>query len=478
LSESGIPVEELESVKQALTDIVGEENVSDALFDKISYSKDTWSLRLMEFKRGIIKPFPDMVVWPENTLQVAEIVKLANEKKIPVIPYGGGAGVTGGTVPIHGGVIIDLKKLDKILEIDEKSATVTVQAGVIGQDLENALNKRGYTFPHQPASMYCSSVGGFAACRSAGTFSSKYGRVEDMVVCLEAVLPTGEIIRTRKAPKSSTGPNLNQIFIGSEGTLGIITELTFRIMSLPEERRFRGFIFPSLHSGLEAVRKLYRKNVIPCLIRLYDETDAMLVLGMVKIPRKHCFLILTFEGNKDVVGAEEKAATQICQEEGGNDIGPEEAEKWFGKRYNMYYPNPVYARMHMLADTIDVGATYDKLEDLYQNVKKAVEKSGRVQAMAHFSHFYPEGGSIYMIFVLTESDDIRAEEIYKKCWEEGMKAALDTGGTMSHHHSIGLLKGKFLKTELGSSYEVLVRLKKALDPNNIMNPGKLGLDIT
>jgi alkyldihydroxyacetonephosphate synthase len=475
LSAKRISAEKLARVKRALISILGEGNVTDSEYDKISYSKDTWPLRLMEIKRGVTEPYPDLIVWPESVEQVAKIVKLANEEKIPLIPYGGGANVTGGTIPVYGGVIVDLKKLDKVLEFDEKSATVTVQAGVIGQDLENYLNKRGYTFPHQPASMYCSSVGGFVATRSAGTFSSKYGRVEDMVVCLEAVLPTGEVIRTRKAPKSSTGPNLNQIFIGAEGTLGTITEITFKVMPIPEERRFKGFIFPTLHGGLEAVRKLYRNNVVPCLVRLYDEIDAMLVLGMVKIPRKHSFLILTFEGRKEVVDVEEKVATQICEEEGGKDTGREEAEKWWGKRYDMYYPNPVYAKMHMLADTIDVGATFDKLENLYDTVKKAVEKSGRVQAMAHFSHFYPEGGSIYMIFVLTEPDDVRAEEIYKKCWDVGLKTAIEVGGTMSHHHSIGLLKGKWLKEELGSSYQVLKTLKKALDPNNIMNPGKLGL---
>jgi len=472
---SRIPSEKLDRVKKSLISIVGERNVSDQEFDKISYSKDTWPLRLMEIKRGVLEPFPDVITWPETVEQIAKIIKLANTEKIPVVPYGGGAGVTGGTLPIYGGIIIDLKKLDKILEVDEKSATITVQAGVIGQDLENELNKRGYTFPHQPASMYCSSVGGFVACRSAGTFSSKYGRVEDMVVSLEAVLPTGEIIETRKVPKSSVGPNLNQILIGSEGTLGIITQITFRMMPIPEERRFKGYLFPTIHNGLEAVQKLYRRNVVPCLIRLYDEVDAMLNLGMMKIPRKHCFLITAFEGPRELVDVEEKLAARTAEEEGGKDLGSDDAEKWWNKRFNMYYPNPAYLRMHTLADTIDVGATYDKLEDLYNRVKKAVEKSGKVQAMAHFSHFYPEGGSIYMIFALTEPDDIRAEEIYKQCWDEGMKAAVDAGGTMSHHHSIGLLKSKYLKTELGSSYEILRRLKKSLDPNNIMNPGKLGL---
>jgi len=475
LSSSRIPPEKLEKIKKSLITIVGERNLSDQEFDKISYSKDTWPLRMMEVKRGVLEPFPDVIAWPESVEQISKIIKLSNTEKIPVVPYGGGAGVTGGTVPIYGGIIIDLKKLDKLLEIDEKSGTVTVQAGVIGQDLEYELNKRGYTFPHQPASMYCSSVGGFVACRSAGTLSSKYGRVEDMVVSLEAVLPTGEIIRTRKVPKSSVGPNLNQILIGSEGTMGIITEITFKIMTIPEERRFKGYLFPTIHNGLEAVQKLYRRNVVPCIIRLYDEVDAMLNLGMTKIPRKHCFLITAFEGQRELVDVEERLAGKICEEEGGKDLGSGDAEKWWNKRFDMYYPNPAYVRMHTLADTIDTGATYDKLEDLYLNVKKAVEKGGKVQAMAHFSHFYPEGGSIYMIFALTEPDDIRAEEIYKNCWDQGMKAAVETGGTMSHHHSIGLLKSKYLKTELGSSYEVLRKLKKSLDPNNIMNPGKLGL---
>jgi alkyldihydroxyacetonephosphate synthase len=469
------PASKLEPIRKLLLDIVGEENLSDAEFDKISYSKDAWPLRIMEVKRGVTEPRPDFIVWPLSVDQIVKIVKLANEKKIPVIPYGGGAGQTGGTVPIHGGIIIDLKKLDKILEFDEKSATVTLQPGIMGQDLELELNRRGYTFAHQPASMYCSSVGGFVACRSAGTFSSKYGRIEDMVVSLEAILPTGEIIRTRKVPKSSVGPNLNQILIGSEGTLGIITELTLKIMPMPEDRRFRGFLFPSIHNGLEAIRKFYRRTVIPCLIRLYDEMDAMLVLGMVKIPRKHCFLILGFEGSKEIVEVEEKLVAKICEEEGGKDVGREEAEKWWVGRLDMYYPNPVRAKIHMFADPMDVGATYDRLEDLYYNVKKSVERGGRVQVMAHFSHFYPEGGSIYMIFAFTEPDDIKTEELYKKCWDEGMKAAIDSGGTMSHHHSIGLLKGKYLEAELGSSYQLLRAVKKALDPNNIMNPGKLGL---
>jgi len=466
-----------EMVYNELVRIVGEGNVYADVADIVCYSRDVWPLTAIWIKKKEFLPEPDFIVHPENAEQVSEIVKLANMLKIPLIPFGGGAGVCGGTIPVNGGIIIDLKKMDKIVSIDHKSLLVTVQPGIIGEVLERELNKQGYTLPHYPASLYCSTIGGFVACRSAGSLSSKYGKIEDMVVALEVVLPTGEIIRTKPVPRSATGPDLKQLFIGSEGTLGIITEVTLKIKPLPEERRFRAFIFKDLHSGIEAVIKLFRKGLRPCVIRLYDYLDAQFTLkGRAELPEGGSYLILAFDGMKEMVEVEEKVATQVCLEEGGVEVEKELAEHWWNHRYDMYYPDPFRSAYGIIADTVDVAAPYDRLEKLYWTVKEAVErKNPGVTMMAHFSHFYEDGGSIYMIFFAQQQDPEKALEVYSSAWRDALDACLKAGGSISHHHGIGIVRAGWMHKEHGEAFNVLKKIKRVLDPNNIMNPGKLGL---
>ncbi|MEM1884524.1 MAG: FAD-binding oxidoreductase [Candidatus Jordarchaeales archaeon] len=463
-------------IYEELVGIVGKENVHFNEVDALCYSRDTWQLLVPWIKGGGELPKPDFIVHPENTKQVSEIVKLANRFKIPLIPFGGGAGVCGGTIPVNGGIIVDLKKMNKILNVDHKSLLVTVQPGIFGEVLERELNKMGYTLPHYPASMYCSTVGGFVACRSAGSLSSKYGKIEDMVVGLEVVTPTGEILRMKPVPRSSTGPDLKQLFIGSEGTLGIITEVTLKIKPLPEERRFKAFIFKDLHSGIESVIKIFRKGIKPCVVRLYDYLDAQFTLkGRAKIPEGGSYLILGFDGLKEIVELEERIATEICLNEGGVEVDKELAEYWWNHRYDMYYPDPLRSSYNIIADTVDVAATYDKLEELYWEIKKTVEtKNPGVTMMAHFSHFYEDGGSIYMIFFTQQQGHEKAVEVYSAVWRDALEACLRVGGTISHHHGIGVVRAGWMHREHGEAFEVLKTIKKALDPNNIMNPGKLG----
>jgi alkyldihydroxyacetonephosphate synthase len=460
-----------------LVKIVGVSNVSVSQADRICYSRDAWPLALMWIDLGRKLPTPDFIVHVENKEQVAQILQLANTKKIPVIPFAGGAGACGQTLAIQGGIILDIKKMDKILRIDEKSATATVQPGIVGEDLERELNKRGFTTGHIPASMYCSCLGGFVACRSAGSLSSKYGKMEDMVISMEVVLPNGQIMRTKTTPRTSTGPNLNQLFIGSEGTLGVITEVTLRLHPLPEERRFRAFIMKDLRTGLETVREIFRKGLRPAVIRLYDELDTVFTLrGKVQLPPGGCYLILAFDGVKELVDFEEKVTTQICVKNEGKEVDKELAEFWWKHKYDMYFPQPERTKMGLVADTIDVVTTWDKLEDLYHNVKKAIlEKHPGVFIMCHFSHFYAEGGSIYIIFAFQEPDREKALKMYTEIWNDGLEACHKLGGSVAHHHGIGLLKAKWMREEYGETgFKVLEAIKKAIDPNNIMNPGKMG----
>ncbi|MHA1311702.1 MAG: FAD-binding oxidoreductase [Candidatus Helarchaeota archaeon] len=473
-----------DEIFKRLISIVGENNVSNKEPDKIAYGRDAFPLKIMQYRLPSILegPFPDYIVWPETVSQISELLKYANEKKIPVIPYGGGAGVNGGIVPLTGGIVVDLKKL-KDIKINEDSNHVICQAGVIGTELERFLNKRGYTLGHLPSSLTTSTIGGFVANRSAGAFSSLYGKIEDMVLDLEVVLPDGKIIHTNRTrvPRKATGPDFNQLFVGSEGTLGIITEVCLSIKRNPDIREFAGFLFPDLKSGFKAVKKILNVGIRPSIIRLYESVEARMVYHIEDIEKDQSYLTLAFDGyneTKEFVNYQKDICTKICIKEGAKDMGPEGGKIWFDHRLDMYYPNPEYIKMNVLADTIDVVTTYDNLENLFYKMKQAIEEK-RITCMAHWSHFYLEGGSMYMIFVMLEKDteeDKRASRLYQKAWSNGLKACVENGGSISHHHGLGIFKGQFLKDELGSeTYNLLKRIKKLIDPNNIMNPGKMGL---
>ncbi len=472
------------NIYKQLISIVGEKNVSIKEIDKIAYGRDAFPLKIMQYRLPSILdgPFPDYIVWVENVEQVSEILKLANKYKIPVIPYGGGAGVNGGIVALTGGIILDLKKLKKI-EINKESNYVICQAGVIGQELEDYLNKHGYTLGHLPSSLTTSTIGGFVANRSAGALSSLYGKIEDMVLDLEVVLPNGEIIHTNRTrvPRKATGPDFNQFFIGTEGTFGVITEVCLSIKRKPDFREFLGFLFPDLASGFRAVKKILELGIRPSIIRLYEDVEARMVYHIEDIEKGQSYLTLSFDGyeeTRDLVKIQKDICRKICLNEKAKDMGDEGGKIWFENRLNMYFPSPDYIKMNLLADTIDVVTTFDNLENLFYKMKEAIEEK-RINCMAHWSHFYLEGGSMYLIFVMLEKDteeDKRASRLYEKAWLNGLKACIENGGSISHHHGIGIFRGKFMEQELGTgTYNLLKKIKKLIDPNNIMNPGKLGL---
>jgi len=267
------------------------EGVSDKEVDRVTYSKDYWPITLRWLLDGKLPALPDCIVWPENVQQVTEILRLANREKIPIVPFGEGSGVVGGAIPIRGGIVVDMKKMDSVVEIDDLGLMVTVQPGINGMNLERYLNRKGYTMGHIPQSIYCSSLGGWLACRAAGQFSTKYGKIEDMVVALEAVLPDGTIIKSKPVPRSSTGPQVEQLFLGSEGRFGIITEATLKIWPYPEERSMLSFAFDDVDHALEAVRKIMRKNVYPAVVRIYDKNETLRHFYEAKDAKDKCMLV-------------------------------------------------------------------------------------------------------------------------------------------------------------------------------------------
>jgi alkyldihydroxyacetonephosphate synthase len=460
-----------------LVDIVGEEHVHEQETDLLLNAHDAWPLAEAKIRAGEILPLADLVVFPSSVDEVSRILKTAGELEVPVTPVGGGAGTCGGTVPIYGGIQLDLKRMSRIYEMDSKSMTVRVQAGVVGIDLEETVNREGYTTGHTPTSLRASNVGGFIATRSGGSMSSLYGKIEDLTLGLQVVLPDGSTIECKAVPRHSVGPDLKQLFIGSEGTLGVITEATLRLFPIPETRRFRAYTFSDVHSGLEAIRFIFRAGVLPSVVRLYDPEDAALSFSMhFEFVEGHCMLLLAFDGASEKVEFEERVSHEICVESGGTDQGEGPSKRWWEHRYDMYYPTKLTTAGYAIGDTIDIVATYDKLEDVYNSMKEAMEKHAAV-VMSHFSHMYPNGGSIYMIFFTSQPDAETAWHNYKTIWDVGIKACLEHGGTMSHQHGVGLSRSTYTEDELGSSFSVLKAIKEVLDPKGIMNPGKLGLGV-
>ncbi|HDH96830.1 MAG TPA: FAD-binding oxidoreductase, partial [Proteobacteria bacterium] len=352
------------------------------------------------------------------------------------------------------------------------SMLVRVQVGVVGEKLERELNRRGFTLGHFPASMYGATVGGFVACRSAGQASTRYGKIEDILTCLQAVLPDGVVINTKTVPRKATGPDINSLLLGSEGALAIVTEVSLKIRHLPESRLFLSYTFDSVSAGLYAIREFMQEGIKPAIVRLYDETDtalSMTALGYEDV--SGCLLIVVCEGRERFVGVEAEIVRRACKNAGGRDRGERPAEHWFEHRYAISYnQSPILSSEHMILDTIEVACLWKDVVSLYEAMRKAIEPYGTV--MAHFSHAYPEGISIYFTIIANADDEIAA---YDGIWKAAMTACLRHGGVISHHHGIGRLKAPWLKAELGEGYKLLCALKKQLDPNNILNPGVLGL---
>ncbi|RLI32075.1 hypothetical protein DRO66_11860 [Candidatus Bathyarchaeota archaeon] len=317
-------------------------------------------------------------------------------------------------------------------------------------------------------------MGGWLACRAAGQFSTKYGKIDDMVVSLEAVLPLGEIIRSKTIPKSSTGPQIDRLLLGSEGTLGVITEATLKIWPKPEKRELESYAFPDLKNGLESIRRILRNDIYPACIRLYDQSETSRHFPDVKNAKGKCMLILVMEGTNELVELEKTVTQKTCIQEGGVSCGADPVHHWLDTRFNVKEISEFLPR-DVIFDTIEVSVMWDKSITLYNTMKSAIESvEGVILASAHASHFYPQGVCFYFTF---GGMNIKNEpnEFYNNVWASAMEACLESGGSISHHHGIGLLRSPWLEKELGTSHNVLRKIKETLDPKNIMNPGKMGL---
>jgi len=469
----------LSIIKNELLDIVGYEDVTVREAELLAYSMDFYLVPQLWIDRHQPLQKPDFIVYPESAAEVARIHKLAARHGIAVIPYGGGTGSQGGVVPLYGGIIIDMKKMDQIVKIDEASLTVAAQPGINGQVLEWSLNKKGFTLAHYPASEYGATLGGYVAARGSGTLSTKYGKAEDMVVSMEVVLASGEIIRTLPVPNHACGPGLLQLFVGSEGTLGTITEITMRLDPIPAVRRFNSYIFEDVRQGLEAGRRIMTQRLHPCVIRLYDSSSSERVVKRVlDLDVKGAFMVVGSDGDQRFVDLEMEIIHEICTELKGKELGPEPGVHWWKHRYDFYFP-PHSLMLPEMFGTVETTSTYDKIYNIFKAKQQVITeefKEWGTDYMAHFSHWFPWGVMVYDRFLIAKppQDPQEALQLHTQIWGKAARASLEHGGVLNDHHGIGFKLGWLMEEQYGSAWPTMQGIKDALDPAGIMNPGKLG----
>jgi len=450
------------------------EELSNILGDRIStsnevlklYSRDYWPLALMKEAHGEELPRPLAVVWPNSTEEVAKIIKVLNKYRIPFVPYAGGSGVTGGTM-CRGCIVIDIKKMNRIVNFSEEDAIIVVEAGILLRKLEEFLNSRGFTLRHIPQSYPEAVIGGLVATMSTGQFSTKYGGIEDLVLDIEAVAPDGGIIPFRRntVPRAATGPDLKRILIGSEGQLGVITKVILRIFPLPKNTWKMAYAFPSFASGLKAMREVMLAGATPAVARIYDKDDSAARFH----DARDLLILIVEEIDEGILEAKISAIEAIVKRYGGVDAEEEYVDKWLKTRFDVISElKKLVIPLNLWFETIETSALWSKLPNLYEEFKKKVREVEGVHAvLAHASHFYTTGACIY--FTLTYE---ASEEVYWRMWEKAVEVILKNGATISHHHGIGLLRAKWIKEELGETVNYLRRVKRSLDPENLSNSDK------
>ncbi|MCC6641306.1 MAG: FAD-binding oxidoreductase [Deltaproteobacteria bacterium] len=434
-------------------------------------SRDWWALGLRWARDGKLAGVAAAVARPRTAAQVAAVLRICNDARVPVTAVAGRSGVCGASVPVFGGVLLDLCDLSGIVSVDDTSLVVDVLPGTFGDYFEHELRtKHGVTVGHWPQSIALSTVGGWIACRGAGQLSNRYGKIEDMVVGLDVALADGTILRTGGAPRAAVGPDLNQLFVGSEGTLGIIVGCRLRLHPAPAAERRGAWAFRSFADALDACRRVLRRGLPPAVLRLYDAHEAN---HKYQTGDRHLLLALD-EGDRAVVDA--SFAILADELASAEKADPELVGKWMGHRNEVASPTKLLEG-GLAWDTMEVTGSWRALPEIYERTVAAVRAvKHTLVCSAHQSHAYTDGACLYFTFVGRPPDDDGAwEAYYNAAWTAGTHAVLAAGGNLSHHHGVGMNRARFMREALGPALGTLVAVKNALDPNGILNPGKLGL---
>jgi alkyldihydroxyacetonephosphate synthase len=490
---------------------------SDAADDRLRHAtgrstSDVWRLRL-----GQIDAAPDCVVFPADEHDVAELIAAAQRFDVVLIPFGGGSNVAGCLDPTDRRsrtvVSVDLRRMNRVLDIDATSGLVRAEAGILGPALETELERFGFTLGHFPDSFLYSTLGGWVATRSSGMLSDGYGNIEDMVVALRVATPAG-VLDTRPIPHASNGPDVKRLLIGSEGTLGIITSLTMRIRRQPAVREFRGYLFPNFEAGVDGIREATMRGVLPAMSRLNDPSKTQLSaafrrggkgtlttglehlfkLGLRHIKgidlRQSALMIAVFEGDVSRLRAQRAAAERVWRRYGAVGLGKGPGRALEDSKFDLPYVRDFLLDYNVIVDVAETCVLWKSLPSVYRRLtertRAALQAGGRRAWLGcHISHCYSSGASLYFTFAFRcrgadDGDIDRSAELahYRNVKTGLLDGFAECGGTFSHHHAVGREHLPWLRAETAIGEVMpIAALKTAIDPTGIMNPGKLvGVD--
>ncbi len=484
----------------ALKAIVGEENVSLRDYDRLDVAYGYTGYDLLRLRHKRIDAVPDVVVYPSTTEQVEKIVAYVVEHKIPLYVYGGGSTVTRGVEPTKGGITLDMRKnFNKVIAFNEVDQTITVQAGMSGPDLERTLQnapsifgaKRQYTCGHFPQSFEYSSVGGWTVTRGAGQNSTYYGTIADIVLSQKYATPIG-VIRTPHYAREATGPDLNQIMMGSEGTFGVLTEVTLKIFRwMPENRKRFSYMFRDWETAMKAAREMMQCECgYSSVFRLSDPEETNLMLRLYNVDETPLAPLLDKMGYKDMErsmflgftdgekGFSKNVAANIARialKHGGFPMTGFVTKSWEKGRFNDPYLRDTLMDFGIITDTLECTVNWSNMAQVHRDVRKVCHALPNTVVTTHMSHCYPQGANLYFIF-LTKMQD---EDEFKAYHTTILDAIQRSGAAISHHHGIGKMFAPWLEGYLGDKeYGVIRVLKDYFDPDYLMNPGgTIGLDL-
>jgi alkyldihydroxyacetonephosphate synthase len=493
ISEVQVRPSALEDVhRDALAAIIGADYVRADDQNRLLHAGGKSTLDLLRRKQ-IHQDAPDAVLLPGDEDEIATVLRYCSQHGIAVVPFGGGTSVVGGLDPIRGDfaavIALDLRRLDALHALDETSMQAELGAGVTGPDAERLLGAHGFSLGHFPQSFRFATIGGFAATRSSGQDSAGYGRFNDMVRGLTVVTPVG-ILDLGRAPESAAGPDLRELFTGSEGVFGVITRVRLRVHPIPETVRYEAWSFPDFATGAAALRAVTQIGTGPTVLRLSDEAETGVNLATTgnigeQSVTGGCLAITLFEGSTAHTESRHAETRAVLAAQGGTSLGEAPARAWEHGRFDAPYLRDSLLAAGALCETLETATTWANLPVLKAAVTEALTNSLGGQAgtdpaesgtpalvMCHISHVYPTGASLYFTVVAGQRGDVAAQWLAAKA--AASDAISSTGGTITHHHAVGADHRPWLRGEIGElGVKVLQAVKQAVDPAGILNPGKL-----
>jgi alkyldihydroxyacetonephosphate synthase len=491
-----VELPEAQSLPAALIEAVGAANVFAGSEDRVRHATGRGYVDLARLRSGRLDDAPDAVLLPADAEAVKRVLEVCAREGVAVVPFGGGTSVVGGIEPLRGAherlISLDLSRLRDV-EVDPRALTARLGAGLRGPEAETALARQGVILGHYPQSFEYATIGGFAATRSAGQASSGYGRFDSLVSAIRLLTPTGEL-RTLETPHTAAGPALRELVVGSEGTLGVIPEVTVRVRPAPRQRRYEAWMAESFEAGAEIVRALAQGPGLPDLIRVSDEEETEVSLALsgprgiagtlfggylgLRRRREGCLIVVGLEGEEESVMRRRALSVRALRGGGAAYLGQAAGRSWEHGRYQGPYLRDTLMDMGAMVETLETSHTWSRLVELYEGVGRAIRDALSAQdtpglVFCHLSHAYADGASLYFTFIARARGGEEVEQ-WGRVKRAACEAIVAAGGTITHHHAVGRDHAPYMAAEVGETgLQVLRAAKERLDPAGIMNPGKL-----